>query len=128
MREGFRRARTKLAGYCVATGLNRLGTGTYFGEACHHPRQVPWDVADFFRALRALSYVWPPEWHHTNHGLHWHFAVGQYIPRSKIREAWGCGYVSRSVASCWRTCRSDRWRWMRSGWRLSQAQAHYVHT
>jgi hypothetical protein len=32
--------------------------------------------------------VWVPEWHPGGHGLHVHFAVGQYVQRSKIILAW----------------------------------------
>jgi len=42
----------------------------------------------------ALAYVWVPEWHKTDHGLHVHFAVGRYVPRSVILQAWGHGFVS----------------------------------
>lgn len=98
--EAGRRARGRLRRYCVANRLNRLGTLTYAGAGCHDPRQVPKDVGQFFRALRrslggdAFPYVWVPEWHHTDHGLHVHFAVGRYVPQSKIRDAWGRGFVS----------------------------------
>jgi hypothetical protein len=57
------------------------------------------DVAVFFRALRSalggapLPYVWVPEWHKSGHGLHVHFAVGQFINRAKIEAAWGHGFV-----------------------------------
>ncbi|MFC5731454.1 MULTISPECIES: rolling circle replication-associated protein [Nocardioides] len=57
------------------------------------------DVGEFFRALRdelagaSFPYVWVPEWHKTGHGLHVHFAVGQFIPRGKIAAAWGRGFV-----------------------------------
>lgn len=37
--------------------------------------------------------MWVPEWHKTGHGLHVHFAVGQYIPRGRIDAAWGHGFV-----------------------------------
>jgi hypothetical protein len=56
-------------------------------------------VARFFRLLRAalggraFPYVWVPEWHSSGHGLHVHFAVGQFIARSKIETAWGHGFV-----------------------------------
>jgi hypothetical protein len=56
-------------------------------------------VARFFRRLKAMlggracPYVWVPEWHKTDHGLHVHFAVGQFIARSKIEAAWGHGFV-----------------------------------
>ena len=56
-------------------------------------------MAGFFRELRRLSggdrfaYAWVPEWHKAGHGLHGHFAVGRYIARSKIEEAWGRGFI-----------------------------------
>jgi hypothetical protein len=79
--------------------LNWLGTLTYAGAGCHDPQQVRTHVADFFRGLRTglggapLPYVWVPEWHKTGHGLHVHFAVGRYIHRCLIKEAWGRGFV-----------------------------------
>lgn len=99
-REAGRRARGRLRRYCVANRLNRLGTLTYAGSGCHDPRQVRTDVGDFFRALRAeldgeaFPYAWVSEWHKTDHGLHLHFAVGRFVPRSKIEQAWGRGFVS----------------------------------
>lgn len=97
--EASRRARGKVRRYCTAHRLNRLGTLTYRGAGCHDPAQVRADVARFFRVLRAslggraLPYVWVPEWHKSGHGLHVHFAVGQFIARSKIEAAWGHGFV-----------------------------------
>ena len=93
------RAKAKIRRCCVANGLNRLGTLTYEGEGCHDPVQLRADLADFFVRLRrlldggALPYLWVPEWHHTDHGLHAHFGVGQFVKRSLIEEAWGRGYV-----------------------------------
>ena len=98
-REAGRRARGRLRRYCASNGLDRLGTLTYAGEGCHDPRQVRHDVAGFFLRLReglggvAFPYLWVPEWHKTDHGMHLHFAVGQYIPRTLIDEAWGHGFV-----------------------------------
>jgi len=37
--------------------------------------------------------VWVPEWHKSGHGLHVHFAVGRFIGRGKIEQAWGRGFV-----------------------------------
>lgn len=97
--EAARRARSKVRRYCAANRLNRLGTLTYRGQGCHDPKQLRIHVAAFFRELRTglggspFPYLWVPEWHHTDHGLHVHFAVGQYIPRSKIEAAWGRGFV-----------------------------------
>lgn len=97
--EAARRARGKLRRYCAANGLSRLGTLTYGGSGCHDQGQIRADLAEFWRALRgslggaALPYVWVPEWHKSGHGLHAHFAVGKFIPRQKIAEAWGRGFV-----------------------------------
>ncbi|GAA0989184.1 hypothetical protein ENKNEFLB_03194 [Nocardioides aquaticus] len=97
--EAGRRAKKKLRTYCAHSRLNRLGTLTYRGSGCHDPAQLRLDVAEFFRKLRAslggdpLPYVWVPEWHKSGHGLHVHFAVGQFVPRSMINEAWGRGFV-----------------------------------
>lgn len=97
--EAGRRAKGRVRRYCAANGLNRLGTLTYRGEGCHDPRELRAHVGEFFRDLRdglgkdALPYLWVPEWHKTDHGLHVHFAVGQYVPRRLIEEAWGRGFV-----------------------------------
>lgn len=99
MAEAGRRARGNLRRYCAANRLNRLGTLTYRGEGCHDPSTVRAHLGDFFRQLRAatggkpLPYVWVPEWHKTGHGLHAHFAVGRYIKRGLIAEAWGHGFA-----------------------------------
>lgn len=97
--EAARRARAKVRRYCTAQRLNRLGTLTYRGGGCHDPAQVRVDVARFFRSLRSalggrsFAYVWVPEWHKSGHGLHVHFAVGEFVARSKIDAAWGHGFV-----------------------------------
>lgn len=97
--EAGRRARARLRRYCAANRLNRFGTLTYAGEGLHDQRQVRRDVGQFFRSVREqlggdpLPYVWVPEWHHTDHGLHLHFAVGRFVPRSVLVEAWGRGWV-----------------------------------
>lgn len=94
--EAGRRARSRLRRYCVANRLNRMGTLTYRGAGCHDPRQARRDVGFFFRALREarggkpFPYVWVPEWHAT-HGLHLHYAVGRYMPRKTIGQAWDHG-------------------------------------
>jgi hypothetical protein len=62
-------------------------------------------VGLFFRRLRVglggepFPYLWVPEWHKTGHGLHLHFAVGRYVPRSKIEAAWGHGFVHIKLLS-----------------------------
>ena len=44
-------------------------------------------------AAARLPYLWVAEWHPGGHGLHAHFAVGRYVPRSTIERAWGRGFV-----------------------------------
>lgn len=97
--EAARRARGRLRRYCAANELNKFGTLTYRGAGCHDPVQLRTDVGAFFRSLRellggtAFPYVWVPEWHKTGHGLHVHFAVGQFIHRSLVEQAWGHGFI-----------------------------------
>lgn len=97
--EAARRARGKVRRYCAANRLTRFGTLTYAGTGEHDPAQVRRDVAAFFRALRAalggdpLPYLWVPEWHKTNHGMHVHFAVGRFVHHSLIRSLWGHGFI-----------------------------------
>ena len=101
--EAARRAKGKLRRYCAANRLNRLGTLTYRGAGCHDQREVRAHVGAFFRALRAeldgkpIPYAWVPEWHKTDHGLHLHFAVGRFIPRSLIAASWPHGFVHIKV-------------------------------
>jgi hypothetical protein len=96
--DAARRAKRKVRRYCAANRLNRLGTLTYAGSGCHDPAQLRADLGEFFRQLRSgigepFPYLWVPEWHKTDHGLHAHFAVGRYIRVALIREAWGRGHV-----------------------------------
>lgn len=96
--EAERRARGKVRRYCAANGLNRLGTLTYAGQGEHDPRTVRADIHRFFRGLRRgvgqrFPYVWVPELHPGGHGWHVHFAVGRFVARGLIEEAWGRGFV-----------------------------------
>ena len=97
--EAGRRARSKLRRYCAANGLSRMGTLTYAGGGCHDHLELRDDLREFFRNVRALlgvkamPYVWVPEWHKTDHGLHAHFAFGRYVPRWVLDQAWGRGWV-----------------------------------
>jgi len=96
---GARRARTKVRRYCAANRLNRLGTLTYRGAGEHDQRVLRADVGEFFRRLRdagdgqRFAYLWVAEWHPKGHGLHVHFAVGRFIRRTYIEEAWPHGFV-----------------------------------
>lgn len=97
--EAARRARGRIRRYCASHQLNRLGTLTFRGEGCHDQRKLRLYVGEFFRRLRLslggkeFPYVWVPEWHASGHGLHVHFAVGNYIRRSLIESAWPHGFV-----------------------------------
>lgn len=97
--EAGRRARGRLRRYCAANRLNRFGTLTYAGQGCHDPRLLRADLSEFFRRVRdalggrPIPYVWVPEWHKTDHGLHAHFAFARYVHRSILVEAWGRGFV-----------------------------------
>ena len=97
--EAGRRARATLRRYCAANRLNRLGTLTYRPPGCHEPEAVRTHLGLFFRELResiggkAFPYAWVPEWHKSGHGLHAHFAVGRFIRRSAIDDAWQRGFV-----------------------------------
>lgn len=99
IQEAARRAKGNVRKYCASHRLNRLGTLTYSGAGCHDQLALRRDVAEFFRNLRialggkSFPYLWVPEWHKTDHGLHVHFAVGKYIPRSLIEAAWPHGFV-----------------------------------
>ena len=98
-REAVRRARAAVRRYCAANGLDRLGTLTYRGGGCHDESQLRTDVGRFFRSLRrrlqvpSLAYLWTGEWHPGGHGLHAHFAVGQYAEKALVASAWEHGFV-----------------------------------
>lgn len=103
--EAARRARGRSRRYCAANGLNRLGTLTYAPPFCTDPVQVRSDVGVFFRSLRSslggkpLPYVWVPELHKDGQRFHVHFAVGQYVRQSLIRDVWGRGHVHIKLLS-----------------------------
>jgi hypothetical protein len=46
-----------------------------------------------------LPYLWVPQWHPGGHGLHVHFAVGRFVPRRLIEQAWGRGFVHIKLLS-----------------------------
>lgn len=97
--EAVRRARAKVRRYCAANLLNRHITLTYRGEGCHDPAAARADVGAFFRRLRRMlggdpmPYLWVPEEHPGGHGYHFQCAVGRYVPRQMIEEAWGQGFI-----------------------------------
>ena len=98
-----RRAGTKVRRYCAANRLNRLGTLTYRDAGCHEVAVLRADLGVFFRRLRralggyAMPYLWVGEWHPGGHGLHAHFAVGQFIGRSYVQECWSHGFIKMKL-------------------------------
>jgi len=97
--EAVRRARGQVRRYCTANGLDRLATVTYGGSGCHDEQQVRADLGAFFRQLRriggtgAFAYLWVVEWHPGGHGLHAHFAIGRYLEKGLLEQAWAHGFV-----------------------------------
>jgi hypothetical protein len=79
--------------------LDRLGTLTYAGDGLHDERSLRRHIAHFFKRLRyevvgeAFPYVWVPEWHKTDHGLHVHFAVDRYVKQTELAAVWGRGFA-----------------------------------
>ena len=63
------------------------------------PSRCGWTWQGFFRRLRRdlggepFPYLWVPELHPGGHGFHLHFAVGRFVPRGLIAEAWGRGFI-----------------------------------
>lgn len=103
--EAARRARTKVRRYSAANRLSRLGTLTYGPPRCTDAGQLRLHVGEFFRDLRAglggrpVPYVWVPELHKDGVHFHVHFAVGQFIQRGLIKQAWGRGWVNIKLLS-----------------------------
>lgn len=95
--EAARRARGHVRRYCAANRLNRLGTLTYGPPFCRERRLVGGHVRKFFRKLRtrtgALPYLWVPELHADGERYHVPFAVGRFVHRGWIAEAWPHGFV-----------------------------------
>jgi hypothetical protein len=97
--EAARRARAKVRRYAAANRLDRLGTLTYKGDGLHDERALRRHVGHFFKRLRyevvgePYPYVWVPEWHKTDHGLHVHFAVDRFIDHDAMTVAWGRGFT-----------------------------------
>jgi hypothetical protein len=95
--EAARRARRQVRLFCVANGLNRLGTLTYAVEP--DLRQIRADLGRFFVRLRrelggeAFPYLWVVERGEKKGRLHAHFAVGRWIGRQAIVSAWDHGFV-----------------------------------
>jgi hypothetical protein len=110
--EAGRRARAAIRRYAVHNNLSRLCTLTWQGGGVHDFDDLAATVARFILALRRrmggrdLGYLWVPELHkrcqncgygsfeectcgnYTTHGYHVHIALGSFIPKDTIAEAW----------------------------------------
>jgi hypothetical protein len=96
--EAARRARGQVRRYCAENRLNRLGTLTYGPPFCRDAEAVRDHVGLFFRRLRrkagrGLPYLWVPELHADGERYHVPFAVGRFVRRTWIEDAWGHGFV-----------------------------------
>ena len=97
-RVATRRAKSKVRRYCASNRLTRFGTLTHAGKGCWDPLELRQEMALFFRRLRAeigkpYPYLWVGEWH-KSHGLHAHYAMGRFVRRGAIEEAWGRGFIT----------------------------------
>jgi hypothetical protein len=93
-----RRARRRVRLYCASNRLTYLWTLTYSGDGQRNPRAVRDDVHKFFQGLRLVigrpyPYLWVTEWHPGGHGLHVHFALGEYVPHQLVVRTWGRGEI-----------------------------------
>jgi hypothetical protein len=85
--------------FVAANRLDRLGTLTYRGEGLHDERALRRHVAHFFKRVRyelveePYPYLWVPEWHKTDHGLHVHFGVDRFLRQDSLAGLWGRGFV-----------------------------------
>jgi len=94
-RKAGQRAACKVRRFCKANGISRLWTLTY-AVAVESRAQVMADVAEFARKLQGefgrMPYVYVPE-RGSKGRLHAHFGLGRYVPKERIAELWGHGYV-----------------------------------
>lgn len=92
------RAKRQVRRYCAANRLAYLWSLTYAGEGTRDHALVRGHVRGFFRRLRMVvgrrfPYLWTTEWHPGGHGLHVHFALGEYVAQPAVAAAWGHGIV-----------------------------------
>ena len=92
------RASRQIRRYCAENRLVNLWTLTYAGEGVRDYHLVRRHVWEFFRRLRGVvgkrfAYLWTTEWHPGGHGLHVHFAVGEYIAHWPSLAVWGHGLI-----------------------------------
>lgn len=97
--EAERRARATLRRWCVRNEADRLATLTYAPEHLPEDRDGVWrDVERFRRRLRdQMGEAAPPVAAVIERGaggrLHVHLALGGYVAKSVLAEAWGYGFV-----------------------------------
>ena len=96
--EALRRARTKVRRYCTENRLRFMWTFTYRGDGEHDLRKVRRDVERLLASVRAsrgkaFPYLWVPELHKTEHGIHVHMGVPFYFDQALLEKLWGRGWV-----------------------------------
>ena len=97
-REAARRARTMVRRLVGEYRLGRLFTLTIARQTTGDDRAVVVAmVAAFARRLKrdlpSWKWVMVPEWHPRGHGWHVHIASSHYVPKARLAELWGHGFV-----------------------------------
>jgi len=96
--EADRRARAEVRRYCTKNGLDRLLTLTYRPDDLPDDLGGVWkDIERFRRRLFAITGKIPlvcvVEQGEQSGRLHVHVAVGQYLDRAMVAEAWSRGFI-----------------------------------
>lgn len=97
-RESVRRASAMVRRLSCEFGLNRLVTLTFAPEHQVADRHALVSVVRSFqerlrKELPDLPYLIVSELHPGGHGYHLHMAIGRYVPKERIADLWGLGFV-----------------------------------
>jgi hypothetical protein len=90
------RSRKRIRQYCVANRLDRLATLTFGDEP---DLDGGWRAVEAWRRElerqlgRRLPMVVAPDWGEQNGRLHFHVALGAYVPKELLERSWGRGFV-----------------------------------
>jgi hypothetical protein len=100
--EALRRARTKVRRYCTENRLRFMWTFTYRGDGEHDLRKVRRDVERLLASVRAsrgkaFPYLWVPELHKTEHGIHVHMGMRQAAEAGRWLNRAPTGYAMRDA-------------------------------
>ncbi len=119
--EAVRRARTTVRRYCTEHGLRYMWTLTYRGSGEHDLARVRRHIEKLIAAVvgargERFPYLWVPELHKTDHGIHVHMAVPFYFDQARLAKLWGRGHVWCSLMGRKGSC----------GFAQASAAARYV--